>query len=359
MKLADFIYELPAELIARYPLKERSASRLLCLNSETGEIRHQTFSDIISLLQPGDLLICNNSRVIPARLFGEKETGGKVEVLVERILDQNRALAHVRASKSPKPGSILHFAQETKLKVVDRQNNLFELELIQSPPCEKGRAAPYFPPFEKGGRGGILHFLETHGEIPLPPYFHRSPEELDKDRYQTIYAKHKGSVAAPTAGLHFTPEIMSQLLVKGIEIDYVTLHIGAGTFAPVKVDDITQHHMHSEYIEVSSELCEKINKIKAQGRRVIAVGTTSARSLETASRTGSVAPYSGETNIFIYPGFQFKCVDALITNLHLPGSTLLMLVSAFGGYERIMNAYREAISQQYRFFSYGDAMFIT
>ncbi|HSW93583.1 MAG TPA: tRNA preQ1(34) S-adenosylmethionine ribosyltransferase-isomerase QueA [Gammaproteobacteria bacterium] len=338
MRLSDFNYDLPPELIARYPLEKRSASRLLCLNSETGVITHRQFTDLLDLLSPNDLLVCNNTKVIPARLFGMKKTGGRIEMLVERILDEHRVLAHIRASKSPKPGSEILFSEKVFFEVVGRQQDLFELR------CKDPRP--------------VMDVLEQLGEIPLPPYFHRKPEESDKVRYQTIYAEHKGSVAAPTAGLHFDQELFEKIKAKGVEIAYVTLHIGAGTFAPVRVDDITQHKMHAETIEVSEKMCEKIRATKARGGRVIAVGTTACRSLETASLSGAIQPFSGDTTIFIYPGFQFRCVDALVTNLHLPGSTLLMLVSALGGYENIMAAYREAVHRRYRFFSYGDAMFI-
>lgn len=338
MQLSDFHYDLPEDLIARYPLEKRSASRLLCLDKKTGAITHHHFSDLLSLLQPNDLLVCNNTRVIPARLLGHKESGGRVEMLVERILNDNHILAHVRASKSPKPGSILLFANQIRFEMLRRCDELFQLKCLSSQP--------------------VLEVIESIGEIPLPPYFHRAPEESDKERYQTIYAQYKGSVAAPTAGLHFDAELFAQLQKKEIEIGYVTLHVGAGTFAPVRVEDITQHKMHAEYIDVSPLLCEQINKTKSRGGRVIAVGTTSARSLETASQSGHIQSYAGDTNIFIYPGFQFQCIDGLITNFHLPCSTLLMLVSALGGQDAIMAAYQQAVNQRYRFFSYGDAMFI-
>lgn len=339
MQLSDFNYDLPNDLIARYPLEKRSASRLLCLDRHTGAITHRYFTDLLDLLSPQDLLICNNSSVIAARLFGHKASGGRVEVLVERVLDEHRVLAHVRASKSPKPESELLFADGVTFTVLGRHNDLFELR------CNDTRS--------------IMTVLTAIGEIPLPPYFQRAPEESDKERYQTIYAAHQGSVAAPTAGLHFDHELFHQLKNKGVNIAYITLHIGAGTFAPVRVHDIRQHHMHAEYIDVSAEVCEQIKATKARGGRIIAVGTTAARSLETASLSGELKPFSGDTTIFIYPGFTFRCVDALITNLHLPGSTLLMLVSALGGYEQIKNAYQEAVHERYRFFSYGDAMFIS
>lgn len=338
MKLSDFNYELPAELIARYPLEKRSASRLLHLDRQTGAIVHRQFTDIVSLISPQDLLVFNNTRVIPARLFGQKESGGRIEMLVERILDEHRVLAHVRASKSPKPQSYLFFAENIKFKVLKQHDDLFELQ------CEDSRP--------------VLEVIEKIGQIPLPPYFQRAPEESDKDRYQTVYAQHKGSVAAPTAGLHFDEEIMRQLQQRGVEFGYVTLHVGAGTFAPVRIDEIEKHRMHAEYINVTEELCEQVRKTKSRGGRVIAIGTTSARSLESACRTGEIKPFSGDTDIFIYPGYQFKCIDALLTNLHVPASTLLMLVSALAGYEHVMHAYRIAVAEKYRFFSYGDAMWV-
>lgn len=338
MKLSDFEYNLPNELIARYPLDKRSASRLLCLDKHTGALIHKQFSDIVNLLTPNDLLVCNNTRVISARLLGNKESGGRVEMLVERVLDQHRVLAHVRASKSPKPGARLLFADQISFVMQKRHDDLFELT------CEDPRP--------------VLEVIEAIGQIPLPPYFQREPDENDKQRYQTIYAKHKGSVAAPTAGLHFDEDIFAKLTAKGIQIAYVTLHVGAGTFAPVRIDDITQHRMHAEYIDVSAAVCQQVKETKARGGRIVAVGTTAARSLETASLSGEIKPFSGDTDIFIYPGFQFHCVDALITNFHLPGSTLLMLVSALASREHILQAYQEAIQHRYRFFSYGDAMFI-
>jgi S-adenosylmethionine:tRNA ribosyltransferase-isomerase len=339
MKLSDFHYDLPPELIARYPLAERSASRLLCLNGNTGEIAHQQFNYLLTLLKPNDLLVFNNTKVIPARLRGQKETGGRVEMLVERILDQHRVLAHVKTSKALRPGMHVMLNHDVRFEMLSRHDDLFELRCVDTRP--------------------VLDVIEAIGEIPLPMYFQREAEESDKERYQTVYAKTKGSVAAPTAGLHFDETILTALSEAGVKFGYLTLHVGAGTFAPVRAEIITDHKMHSEYIEVSEELCEQIKQTKAMGGRVIAVGTTSSRSLETASLSGEIAPFYGNTDIFIYPGFQFKCVDALITNLHVPGSSLLMLVSAFGGYSGIMQAYSEAVQQAYRFYSYGDAMFIT
>lgn len=339
MRLADFDYHLPDELIARYPLPERSASRLLCLNSSNGSISHAKFKDLNDFLLPGDLLICNNSRVIPARLLGQKPTGGQVEVLIERVIDDKSVLAHVRASKTPKPGTYINFPDNVNFEMIERRDNLFELRCLT--------------------HESVLDVIESIGHMPIPPYFQRASDDSDKERYQTIYANPKGSVAAPTAGLHFDQTLFEKLRLNNIDIDYVTLHVGAGTFAPVRTDDVAEHKMHSERIDVSEKLCEKIKKTKANGGRVIAVGTTTARSLETACLKGDLTSFSGETNIFIYPGFQFKCIDALITNFHLPCSTLLMLVSALGGYQNVMSAYQEAIAQKYRFYSYGDAMFIS
>jgi S-adenosylmethionine:tRNA ribosyltransferase-isomerase len=338
VRLTDFDYELPEELIALYPLPERSSSRLLCLNASNGHISHAKFTDLTNFLSPGDLLVCNNSRVIPARLLGQKPTGGRIEVLVERILNDKNILAYVRASKTPKPGTYIDFANGIRFEMLGRRGDLFELRSLAAQ--------------------SVLDVIESIGHVPIPPYFQRASEELDKERYQTVYANPKGSVAAPTAGLHFDQALFEKLHANNINIDYVTLHVGAGTFAPVRVDDFTQHQMHSERIEVSAALCEKIKTTKANGGRVIAVGTTTARSLETASLSGELKPFSGETSIFIYPGFEFKCIDALITNFHIPCSTLMMLVAALGGYENIMAAYKEAVAQKYRFFSYGDAMLI-
>ncbi|CAM3841618.1 tRNA preQ1(34) S-adenosylmethionine ribosyltransferase-isomerase QueA [Parendozoicomonas haliclonae] len=338
MRVSDFHFELPDELIARYPMPERSASRLLVVEPETGQPVHRTFRDIINYLNPGDLLVLNNTRVIPARLFGQKESGGKIEVLVERVLDEHRVLAHVRSSKSPKPGARLLMEGGLEATMVERQDALFLLEF--------------------DGEEPVVHLLEQHGHMPLPPYITREDELGDRERYQTVYGEKKGAVAAPTAGLHFDEELLAEVEAKGINKAFVTLHVGAGTFQPVRVDDIKDHHMHSEYLEVSEEVVEAIKRTKANGGRVIAVGTTSVRSLETAARDGELKPYAGETDIFIYPGYTFNVVDALITNFHLPESTLLMLVSAFSGYDEIMNAYRVAIDERYRFFSYGDAMFL-
>ena len=338
MRVDQFYYDLPEGLIANEPARQRTDSRLLVLDGDTGELQHCRFSAVAELLEPGDLLVMNDTRVIPARLFGKKATGGRIEVLVERILDDHRLLAQVRASKSPKAGAELFFDGGYKATVLGRVDDLFELEF--------------------SGEGTVLDILNAVGHIPLPPYIERGDTELDKERYQTVYARTPGAVAAPTAGLHFDETLLKKLRDKGVNTGFVTLHVGAGTFQPVRVEEISEHHMHSEVLEVSESLCEQVTATRAAGKRVIAVGTTSVRCLETAGASGVMQPMQGETDIFIYPGYSFKMVDALITNFHLPESTLLMLVSAFGGYEHIMHAYQEAVSEGYRFFSYGDAMFI-
>lgn len=328
MKTTDFDYNLPKKLIAHYPTPKRTASRLMALGEQA---QHRHFSDFPHFLEPGDLLVFNNSRVIAARLFGVKETGGKVEVLVERVVNEYEVLAHVRASKSPKPGGFITFDQKFQAEMLGRQGELFQLKF----------SAP------------VLGVLNQIGHVPLPPYIERTDEGTDHSRYQTVYAKHDGSVAAPTAGLHFDEALLEEIKIKGIDIAFVTLHVGAGTFQPVRADNVEEHHMHAELIDVSQAVCDKVRATKAAGRRVIAVGTTSVRCLETANGK----PFLGETDIFIYPGYQFNTVDALITNFHLPKSSLLMLVCAFAGYERVMNAYQIAIEKEYRFFSYGDACF--
>ena len=354
MLVSDFYFDLPDELIARYPKAQRTASRLLQLKGENGEIFHRTFSDILDLINEGDLLVFNNTRVIPARLFGRKVSGGKVEVLVERVLTETRFLAHVRSSKAPKEGAQLILGEDklgtgngVKATMISRHDALFELEIN-----------------EKSTE--LLEVLQQIGHMPLPPYIDRPDEEADKERYQTVYNKIPGAVAAPTAGLHFDDELLAKLKAKGVNFAFVTLHVGAGTFQPVRVEKIEDHHMHAEYVEVPQDAVEAIIATKAQGKRVIAVGTTSVRSIESAAleaekQGGSqlLAPYFSDTSIFIYPGKKFRVVDCLLTNFHLPESTLIMLVSAFAGYENTMNAYKSAVENQYRFFSYGDAMFIT
>jgi S-adenosylmethionine:tRNA ribosyltransferase-isomerase len=340
MRKTDFWYDLPTELIAQQPADQRSASRLLVLDGATGNMRDLQFIDLPDLLQPGDLLVFNDTRVIPARLLGQKDSGGNVEVLVERILDSHRVLAHTRASKSPKPGQRLFFDQGAELTVLGRRGELFELA---------------FP----SGQSAI-DVLETIGHVPLPPYIERQDNDSDRERYQTIYADRPGAVAAPTAGLHFDDQMMQQLAVRNIETAFVTLHVGAGTFQPVRVDNIKEHKMHSEYLEVSEAVCNRIRETRAMGGRVVAIGTTVVRALETAADdTGVVHPYQGDTTIFIYPGYRFKVIDAMVTNFHLPESTLLMLVCAFAGKEHVLAAYHHAVENSYRFFSYGDAMFMT
>jgi S-adenosylmethionine:tRNA ribosyltransferase-isomerase len=336
MQLNDFDFSLPTELIARYPLEKRSASRLLCLNRRTGAIQHQHFHQLIDLLSPNDLLVFNNTRVIPARLFGKKITGGHVEILVERILGKQRALAHVKTSKTLKLGAVIQLAEETNVTVIARREDLWELQF----PAE------------------VLAILDRIGEIPLPPYLQRPAEDTDKERYQTVYARELGAVAAPTAGLHFDQELMNRLEQTGLEKTFVTLHVGAGTFQPIRTEHIEEHHMHAEYLQVSEVTCDAIAKCRKRGGRVIAIGTTVVRSLETAASSGELKPYEGDTDIFIYPGYKFKCVDVIVTNFHLPKSSLLLLVSAFAGYDNIKNAYQVAIADLYRFFSYGDAMLI-
>jgi len=339
VRVSDFHFDLPDELIARFPPAERTASRMLALDGNTGELAHKGFKDLLGFLQKGDLLIFNNTRVIPARLFGRKASGGKLEILIERLQGSHEALAHVRASKSPKPGSYLVLDDNTSLEMIGRVGDLFRLKLK--------------------GEESFLSVLDRLGHMPLPPYIDREDQLSDRERYQTVYAQKPGAVAAPTAGLHFDEPLLEQIRSMGVETAFVTLHVGAGTFQPVRAEMIHDHKMHAEYIEVSDEVVAQIQATKARGGRVIAVGTTSLRSLESASMQGEIAPYYGDTSIFIFPGYEFKCVDALVTNFHLPESTLLMLVSAFAGFDNIRRAYAEAIEQKYRFFSYGDAMFLT
>ena len=340
MKLSDFHFELPEALIAKYPAAERSASRLLRLDGETGQVNHDQFTDIVDLVNPNDLLVFNNTRVIPARLLGKKSSGGQVEVLIERMLPNNVALAHVRASKSPKAGAMLRLEDAIDVEVLGRQGALFELKFLHDET--------------------LLELLEAHGHMPLPPYIDRPDEDADKTRYQTVYNEKPGAVAAPTAGLHFDDSILETLRNKGVKLAFVTLHVGAGTFQPVRVENIEEHQMHAEYAEVPQDVVDLVLETKASGGRVIAVGTTSVRSLESASANSEnrIQPFFDDTSIFIYPGYNFNVIDAMITNFHLPESTLMMLISAFAGRENVMSAYQQAIDEEYRFFSYGDAMFI-
>jgi len=337
MRLSDFDYELPDELIAQHPAEQRSLSRMLHVDGANGEIVDRQFLDLPLLLRAGDLLVFNNTRVMAARLHGQKESGGKVEILIERVIEPTRCLAHVRASKSPKVGSKL-LVEDAQIAMVARHDNLFEL-LLES-------------------AGDFYQLMESHGHMPLPPYIERDDGADDEERYQTVFAKEMGAVAAPTAGLHFDDAMLNTLSEMGVDQAEVTLHVGAGTFQPVKTENLDEHIMHSEWLSVSEETVQKIKACKARGGRVVAVGTTSVRSLETAAKEGELKPYQGDTRLFIRPGYQFQVVDLLLTNFHLPQSTLLMLVSAFAGYENIMRAYRHAVEQRYRFFSYGDAMLL-
>jgi S-adenosylmethionine:tRNA ribosyltransferase-isomerase len=339
LKKSDFYYLLPPERIAQAPTAERPASRLLCLDGRSGALADRRFRDLPQLLRAGDLLVFNDTRVIPARLFGEKDTGGRTELLVERLLDDHRLLAQCRASKPPKAGQTLHLEGGVRARVRGREGEFYELE------------------FE--GAEALPAVLERIGHMPLPPYIERADEAADRERYQTVYARVPGAVAAPTAGLHFDQDLLTRLDSMGVERAFVTLHVGAGTFQPLRVEDVTQHRLHREWFTVSADTAARVNAAKRAGRRVIAVGTTVVRALEAASGDREVRPFEGETDIFIYPGYRFRIVDALITNFHLPESTLLMLVCAFAGTDAVLNAYRHALAHEYRFFSYGDAMFVT
>lgn len=336
--LSDYDYVLPEQQIARYPAEKRTESRLLAVDRAAQQWADRQFIDLAHFLRPGDLLVMNDSKVMPARLYGHKSSGGKVEILVERLLDKNRALAHLRASKTPKIEQIIHLDNDDVIKVVGRQNDLFVIETVN--------------------QRSWTDIMEQTGEIPLPPYFHREAEATDKERYQTVYAHNDGSVAAPTAGLHFDKPFLHNLQDLGIELAYLTLHVGAGTFQPVRTEQIREHQLHHEWIQVSESVCQAITRTKERGGRVIAVGTTTVRSLETAAQSESLQPFNGDSNLFIYPGYEFKVVDGLLTNFHLPQSSLLMLVAAFAGYETTMKAYQHAIAAQYRFYSYGDCMLI-
>ena len=337
VKKTDFDFDLPPELIAQAPLPERSASRLLHLQADGGYTdRH--VRDLPELLQPGDLLVFNDTRVIPARLFGHKDSGGRVEILIERITGTHEARAQLGVSKSPKAGVRITLDAGGEFEVLGREGEFYLLRLLGDEALEK--------------------LLLRAGRLPLPPYIQREPGQDDAERYQTVFARHVGAVAAPTAGLHFDEPLLAQLRARGIEMGHITLHVGAGTFQPMRADSVHEHTMHSEWLNVGAELVEQIRRTRAAGRRVIAVGTTVVRALETAMREGEVQPFAGDTQIFIFPGYRIRSVDALITNFHLPQSTLMMLVSAFCGRERILDAYRHAVEQRYRFFSYGDAMLL-
>ncbi len=342
LSITDFDYDLPEALIAQTPSATRSASRLLLVPPD-GDLRDLDFGDLPSLLQPGDLLVFNDTKVIKARLYGNKDSGGRIEALIERIIEPTRALAHVRASKSPRPGTELVFDGNIRARVTGRHEDLFELQFDDP----------------------ILPLLDRHGNLPLPPYIRHEADDADETRYQTVYARHPGAVAAPTAGLHFDEAMLQRLLALGVNTAWVTLHVGAGTFQPVRVDKISEHIMHAEWYTVAPETVEAIAATRQRGGRVIAVGTTSVRALESAAQQNGTLPglrcpkaHSADTRLFITPGYEFQVIDGLITNFHLPQSTLLMLVSALTGRERMRQAYEHAIAQRYRFFSYGDAMFI-
>ncbi len=345
MRKSDFHFDLPVELIAQEPPPQRGASRLLAFDRDTGLLHDRTFAELPGLLRTGDLLVVNDTRVVPARLYGMKDSGGRVELLIERVLDERRFLAQCRSSKPLRPRQALNLEAGVVVRVVGREDVFVEFEV------------------EAGG--AVLEILERIGHVPLPPYIRRADQLSDRERYQTVFASKPGAVAAPTAGLHFESTVISRLEARGVRLCAVTLHVGAGTFEPVRAAELGAHRMHRERYEISTQAAAQINAARCEGRRVIAVGTTVVRTLESAAQAsaqgasrGSIAPGSGETDIFIYPGYRFRAVDGLITNFHLPQSTLLMLVCAFGGTERMLAAYRHAVEQRYRFFSYGDAMFI-
>ena len=333
MRISDFDYELPHELIARYPPTERRGSRLLEVSAG---LRDRQFAELSALLRPNDLLVFNDSRVIPARLHGQKESGGRIELLIERVESDCVALAHLRASKPPKPGSRIIF-DDVNARVLGRAGALYRLEFATS----------------------IWALLERSGEVPLPPYLERDAEPGDRERYQTIYARDPGAVAAPTAGLHFDEAMLAETLAMGVQHAWVTLHVGAGTFQSLRAKNVAENRLHSERVRLDQRVCEAVAACRAAGGRVIAVGTTSVRALESAANDGELRPFHGETDLFILPGYRFHCVDAMLTNFHLPQSSLLMLVAAFAGTDRVLAAYRHAVRQRYRFFSYGDVMFLT
>ncbi len=338
MKVSDFEYELPEALIASEPLPNRTDSRLLVLDGDTGGVTDAHFPALRDYLRPGDLLVLNDTRVLPARLYGHKDTGGAIEILLERLTGGAEALAQIRASKTPKAGARIHLEGGLAVEVLGREGDFFRLRFPDDCP--------------------LPQLLEQHGHMPLPPYIHRADTPADRERYQTVFADKPGAVAAPTAGLHFDEPLLEAIRADGIELAELTLHVGAGTFQPVRSETVEGHHMHAEWISVPASVCEAVARTRARGGRVVAVGTTVVRSLEAAAMRGELAAFEGETDIYIYPGFAFRVVDALITNFHLPGSTLVMLVSALAGRDAILAAYRHAVAERYRFFSYGDAMLI-
>jgi S-adenosylmethionine:tRNA ribosyltransferase-isomerase len=338
MKVSDFEFDLPEHLIAQYPLPERSASRLLALDRRTGAWADRRFRDLPELLDEGDLLVFNNTRVVPARLEARKASGGRVEILLERMASDREAIVQLGANRKPAPGSTLTVDELAELRVEGREADFWRLTIVNGP--------------------GWSELLERAGHMPLPPYIERADESIDAERYQTVYAREPGAVAAPTAGLHFDDEVFERLDARGVERAECTLHVGAGTFQPVRVERVEEHEMHAEWLSVSEDLVDRIETVRARGNRVIAVGTTAVRSLETAAAGGRLAPFVGDSRLFIYPGYEFRVIDGMITNFHLPGSTLIMLVSAFAGRDNVLAAYRHAVKAEYRFFSYGDAMFI-
>lgn len=338
LQLSEFDFHLPDKLIAQYPAEERSQSRLLVVDDHQAGLTEKRFSELGQLLKPGDLLICNDSKVIPARLTARKSTGGRVEMLVERVEHGSQMQAQLKARRPMRIDDSIFVDDTIKLTIIGRNRDLFVLQ------AEPGVS--------------IQSMIDRYGSVPLPPYINRPVETGDQNRYQTVYARHEGSVAAPTAGLHFSNSLIQQLKTAGVEIQYVTLHVGAGTFAPLRGADVFRHRLHRERCQVSQEVCDAVGRARAHQGRVIAIGTTTVRVLETAAQKGTLHPYQGETDLFIKPGFNFRVIDALITNFHLPQSTLLMLVCAFGGLNRVMTAYRYAVARQFRFYSYGDAMII-
>lgn len=339
MKVSDFRFELPEQLIAQYPLPDRSASRLLCLERVSGRWHDRRFVDLVDLLRTGDLLVFNNTRVLPARLAARKHSGGRVEIMLERMLGQGEAIVQLRANRRPAKDSELLVEDHARLRVLGREGEFWRLSVVSGPDWPE--------------------LLAGAGHMPLPPYIDRADEALDLERYQTVYARIPGAVAAPTAGLHFDERTLEKLDTKGIRRAECTLHVGAGTFQPVREENVHDHQMHAEWLEVSAGLVDEVEQTRERGGRVVAVGTTAVRALETAASGGRIEPYSGDSRLFIYPGYKFTVVDAMLTNFHLPGSTLLMLVSAFAGRDNVLAAYRHAVAEKYRFFSYGDAMFIS
>jgi S-adenosylmethionine:tRNA ribosyltransferase-isomerase len=337
MDRSEFHYDLPSELVAQAPPRERGSSRLLVLDGATAGLDDRRFAELPQLLRAGDLLVLNDTRVLPARIIGRKPTGGRVELLLERVLAPRHALMQLRASKATQPGSIIELPGGAQARVEGRRGQLFELAFDSD----------------------VVALLEAHGEVPLPPYIERAADQHDRERYQTVFARTAGAVAAPTAGLHFDRAMLAGLAALGVEHAFLTLHVGAGTFAPVRTERIEDHELHAERLRVPAEACAAVARCRASGGRVVAVGTTSVRALETAARDGALAPFDGESRLFIYPGFRFRVVDALVTNFHLPESSLLMLVAAFAGLRETLAAYRHAVAERYRFFSYGDAMFVT